>query len=171
MHVWHRFHVCPLLVDVVHSQPLLNYPEGGVTSTGLGLRRLAKVGASKSHTLSHTRPHRRPFISAPPSNDCVPVFGSKMGLRELNLPKAGGQIQPLWSTMARVVAIPSSRFKRRQPRLGLKISSFLLAPSYFFRPIKILFFFSYTWKLIPIFSFSHSEDFILKSLTSRCLLH
>lgn len=73
-----------------------------------------RVGTSKKccHKLSMASFHLCP------SNDCVPVFGRKMGLcgaQRSESPKAARQIQPLWSAMAPVATIPSSSFKLHFP--------------------------------------------------------
>lgn len=99
--------------DIVHSQSLLNprRPPGGAARPGLWLQRLAKWELQK-----RTRCHMLalPCFHLCLSNDCVPVFGTKMGLcgaQRFESPKAARQIRSLRSEMARVARLPSSSFK------------------------------------------------------------
>lgn len=95
--------------DIVHSRLLLNSPWGERHHTRAPVS--CKVGTSKKK--KRTRCHTLALASFHlcPSNDCVPVFGRKMGLcgaQRSESPKAARQIQPLWSTMARIATTPSS---------------------------------------------------------------
>lgn len=108
----------------LHNAPIMGHcplavaselPRGGVTRPEPGLQRLAKGELQK-----RTRCHTLALLSFHlcPSNDCVPVFGRKMGLcgaQRFQSPKAARQIRPLRSAMARIDRIPSSSFKLHFP--------------------------------------------------------
>lgn len=110
---------CPLLVA---SEP----PRGRHQARARASASCKSGNFKNQHAVTHSC--WRPFISAP-SNDCVPVFGRKMGLcaaqRSESL-KAACQIQPLWSALVWLASLQflqvvsnSISPEPRQPRLDL----------------------------------------------------